>query len=187
MFQEPCRASFWRLGQARTPAFQNEPELPARGLQLSDLRIQVLEFQPRTFEHHATRNSATITNSQNSGEFMKRKTDGEGSADQANPVERIRAIIAIPVGPAQRRFQQAEMFVMPNGVRRDSRAPRQFAGSHSFGVYTLEPIPGSSPICVARVLSTLDLDCASPRFRACRRRSALKSGGDVVTVTWEQL
>src|SRR5579864_8279508 len=94
-FKQPGRFAPRHSSETRAPTFQNAQEQPAHRFQLFDLLLDLLELQLHAGEHRVARDSAAIANLQNCCEFLERKSDAEGAADQPHPCERLGRIVPV--------------------------------------------------------------------------------------------
>lgn len=133
-----------RSGKTRAPGLQNAPKHGTHRFQVLDLLLDLRELRFRGGEHYTTGDSPAVADAQNSREFVERKPEAQRLSNKRDPKEGIRRVVPVAASVAWRRLQKTEPFVVPNCVRANSRPTCELSRSHSFGVYTLEPIPRSS-------------------------------------------
>lgn len=119
------------VGRVEIPGPARQPvELATKALQLADASIELASAPLDELEHLGTRGIAPVAEGNDLADLAQRETHGLGRADERKTVEQLRAVVPISRRRALSGRQEADLFVVAQGLRGDPRQLGQLPDAH---------------------------------------------------------
>ena len=138
-----------RLLQLGVPLLKQEPQLAAQRSELLDLSIQLVEALSDKLTDASARRAAFVADAEDAFQLGKRKSDDEGSLDQQHPLHGRGWLLPIPSRRSRDRREQSVPFIVPKGIRADSRRTGDLARPHRSLTHRGRTVAGSAVLCSA--------------------------------------
>src|ERR1035437_8573606 len=99
-------------------------------LEIADLLVDFGDLSLRTRLHRGRRRVRRETKREEIGDLGEREAELLGPSDEAQPVDSVRAILAVARRQPARRYEEATAFVVAHGLHGNTRMARELTNSH---------------------------------------------------------